>query len=313
MASRQGDIFLSTWGGGYLDGVLIHNNTTYWPPSGNSPALVNGAEFTGERPNIFANNIIVSTVPWMVDGGSDLSLDHNLYWLAGEGEPFFYFDQAYYTGFDEYRDSSGHDVNSIYVDPLLNNFTYHEINMPEDAFTLQANSPAIDAGADLGLMGARDFFGNHIPYGDAYDIGAHEWTPKESGGLLPFEIAAALASLQPLLNESEGLLVGLVDPHDEASRSQVVFLRSMARQFANSGLRVVMVDVSGLVEAERANLSYDWHMDEIPLLAGPTDLEAPLTLLYVDGSPQYAWDGVALPYTLAVTLQENLQHNRIPK
>ena len=47
-------------------------------------------------------------------------------------------------------------------------------------------------------------------------------------------------------------------------------------------------EISGLLEAERANLSSDWHLDEIPFLPGPTNLDAPLTLLYVDGSPQYA-------------------------
>jgi hypothetical protein len=47
---------------------------------------------------------------------------------------------------------------------------------------LQYGSPAINAGANLvslGLqtsMGTRDFFGNSIPQGGAFDIGAHEFT-----------------------------------------------------------------------------------------------------------------------------------------
>jgi hypothetical protein len=178
LASRQGDFFLSTWGGGDLDGVLIYNNTSYWDPDGNYPALVNGAEFSGNRPNMFANNIIVSTVPWLVDGGSDLKLDHNLYWIDGQGEPFFYFDQAYYSGFAEYQNLSGHGANSIFADPLLYDVTYHQVEAPEQAFTLQAGSPAIDTGLDLGSMGDRDFFGNFIPYGSGYDIGANEWLPE---------------------------------------------------------------------------------------------------------------------------------------
>jgi len=44
---------------------------------------------------------------------------------------------------------------------------------------LQKNSPLIDAGLDLRSLfgidpGKRDFFGNSIPQGKAYDIGAHE-------------------------------------------------------------------------------------------------------------------------------------------
>jgi len=306
LASRQGDIFLSTWGGGHLDGVLIHNNTSYWTPGGNYPALVNGAEFTGERPNIFANNIIVSTKPWMIDGGNDLELDHNLYWLDGAGDPFFYFDDAYYVGFEEYQTLSGHGANSVFADPLLRDSTDHEIGKLEEAFTLQADSPAIDAGLDLGLMGERDFFGNPIPYGNAYDIGAHEWSPGESGSTLLAKLAVSLGSLYPLAAETEALLVGLIDPQDEVSRSQVVFLRSMARQFAGSGLRVILVDVSGLSGAERVNLAHNWHLGDIPLISNTAKISTPATYIFDQGSLQSHWEGLALPSELALSLQKIL-------
>jgi hypothetical protein len=41
-------------------------------------------------------------------------------------------------------------------------------------YRLQSNSPAIDAGTPAGID--RDYFGNERPYGDRYDIGAHEWS-----------------------------------------------------------------------------------------------------------------------------------------
>jgi hypothetical protein len=306
LASRQGDFYLSTWGGGDLDGVLIHNNTTYWTPDGNYPALVNRADFTGDRPNIFANNIIVSTVPWLVDGNRDLKLDHNLYWIDGEGDPFFFFSDDYYKGFADYQKFSDFGTNSIFADPLLNNPTYHEIGFPEEAFTLQGDSPAIDAGLDLGSMGQRDFFGNPIPHGITYDIGAHEWTPNEHGSTLPPELAASLRSLQSFVTKSGPILLGLVDPRDETSHSQVVFLRSMAQQFAASGLHVILADVSGLSDTERINLSHNWHLKEIPLQSQPIKISTPVTFLLQGGNLQSHWDGLALPYDLAFTLQEFL-------
>ena len=104
-------------------------------------------------------------------------------------------------------------------------------------------------------MGEADFFGNSIPFGSAYDIGANEWSPEQRGSSLPPGMADALASLYRLAAESGALLVGLVNPGDEHSRSQVVFLRSMARQFADSGLQVKLVEVGGLSNGDIENIS----------------------------------------------------------
>jgi hypothetical protein len=307
LASRQGDFYLSTWGGGKLDGVLIHNNTSYWAQEGNYPVLINTAEFSGDRRNIFANNIVVSTVPWMVNGGSGLELDYNQYWLDGDGVPFFSFDQSYYLGFEEYQNLSGNDTHSIFADPMLNNPTYHEIGAPEEAFTLQADSPAIDAGVDLGLMGEGDFFGNPIPSGSTYDIGANEWSPEQRGSDLSSDKAGLLASLYPFAEDSDAVLVGLVNSSDEHSRSQVVFLRSMARQFDESGLQVKLVEVGGLSNEDIENLSRSWHLGDIPLLGIPLNISTPATLLFKDGKLQTRWDGLVLPFDLAFTLQEIFQ------
>jgi hypothetical protein len=307
LASRQGDFYLSTWGGGHLDGVLIHNNTSYWDPEGNYPALVNSADFTGDRRNIFANNIVVSTAPWMIDGGSDLELDHNLYWLDGEGDPFFYFDKGYYMGFPEYQNLSGYDIHSIFADPHLNDPTYHEIGAPKEAFTLQEDSTAIDAGFDLKLMGATDFFGNSIPFGSAYDIGAHEWSPEKRGEEISRDLAAILGSLSSPITESKVLLVGLINPKYDVSRSQVVFLRSMARQFAESGLQVMLVDVSGLSDSELINLSQSWHLGDISLMGKSLNTTTPTTLLFNDGILYSHWEGMVLPIDFALTLQKILQ------
>jgi hypothetical protein len=52
------------------------------------------------------------------------------------------------------------------------------VGFPTIQFTLLKSSPAIDAGTDASNMGTRDFFGNPIPFGKGYDIGAYEWQGK---------------------------------------------------------------------------------------------------------------------------------------
>lgn len=302
LASRQGEIFLSTWNGGYLDGVLIYNNTFSWSPPGNYPPLVNKAEFSGERQNLFFNNILVSTKPWLVDGGKTLELDHNLYWLQGEGTPFFFFPDAYYSGFDDYQKLSGQDEHSIFADPLLNERAYHEIGFPKDAFTLQPGSPAIDAGLTLDEMGTKDFFGNPIPYGGSIDIGAHEWSPAINEN----NPAPNLASI-PAVTDSGTWLVGLVDPEDEVSRNQVVFLRSMAEQLALKGLRVILVDISGMSDSQRTNLAASWHLGEIPFVGNLFEISSPATFLIRDGRLLTHWDEMALPFDMAQAIQKIYQ------
>ncbi|MEA2587419.1 MAG: hypothetical protein QOH66_346, partial [Actinomycetota bacterium] len=41
-------------------------------------------------------------------------------------------------------------------------------------YRLRPDSPAINAGTPAGV--ALDYFGNERPFGDRYDIGAHEWS-----------------------------------------------------------------------------------------------------------------------------------------
>ena len=84
LARRQGDLFISTWDGGKLDGVRIHNNTFYWNPPIDAPAVqMDHADFAGTRANVFQSNLVHSTVPRMVHSNEGLRFDHNLYWYAG--------------------------------------------------------------------------------------------------------------------------------------------------------------------------------------------------------------------------------------
>jgi len=173
-ANSSGAIFLYTWGGGSLDGVQIYNNTIYWAPQNNSNAIVNNAAFTGARPNFFKNNIVYSTAPWVIFSNKAMAFDHNLYWYPGSKDTIWYYAEEAYKSFTDYQKNSGQDAHSLFADPLLKDFNYHQVGVPTKAFTLLKGSPAINAAEALGAMGGRDFFGNPIPAGAHHNIGAYE-------------------------------------------------------------------------------------------------------------------------------------------
>jgi len=177
-----GEIFMNTNGAaisGTLDGVQVYNNTFYWNPATPGPAFntVN-ANFSGTNPNFFKNNIIYSTVPYLVQTTSDFVLDNNIYWTAGVA-PDWNFNGVDYTRFASYQSASGQDAHSLYTDPMLNTPSYHSPGRPTSALTLLPGSPAIGAGADVcsGIagacsMGTQDFWSNPLPDGSGYNIGA---------------------------------------------------------------------------------------------------------------------------------------------
>lgn len=78
MVKYQASIFLYTWNGGSIDGVTVEDNTVYWSPFENAPALLNNADI---KPGtaIFRNNTLHSTAAWMVTSNASLTLEHNRY------------------------------------------------------------------------------------------------------------------------------------------------------------------------------------------------------------------------------------------
>jgi hypothetical protein len=120
---------------------------------------------------------------------------------------------------------------------------------------------------------------------------------------------------QPLLL---AFLQTVPDTVDTASRSQVVFLASMAHQYGPRGLRVAVVDASALAlgsppapDAVR-NARYDWHLD-FPLLVDPADrvtrqmgvTTVPTTfLIAADGSILREWRGLTGPAVFALAIEK---------
>ena len=108
-------------------------------------------------------------------------------------------------------------------------------------------------------------------------------------------------------------LLGYLDlfelsPEGRGSRSQVVFLRSMAVQYPQ--LRVRLIDVSGRSESERRNRVHDWGLAELRVEALTTG-DAPgwagatptTVLLDASGETLARWEGFVAAAELDLTIQ----------
>jgi hypothetical protein len=120
LARRQGELFLSTWENGTLDGVLVHDNTFYWNPPIDAPVVqMDHADFAGSRPNLFHANLVYSTVPRLIHSNDGLRFDRNLYWYAGRGEPVWSYGCREHRGFSAWRRDAAQDAAGLYADPQL--------------------------------------------------------------------------------------------------------------------------------------------------------------------------------------------------
>jgi hypothetical protein len=167
----QSEIFLCTWGGGNLVDTRIYNNTFYVNSTGDPSATglfdVCPGGGDNEASGIFKNNLVVSAIPNVlgnVAAANNRSRDNNLY---------------YYTG-GTFTDPNPEPHGVYNQNPLVNGLGYHGTGRPTTQWTLQPGSPAINRGTNIcaGIagcaVGTRDFFGNPIPRGGTFDIGADE-------------------------------------------------------------------------------------------------------------------------------------------
>ncbi len=279
LARRQGDMYLSTWGGGSLDGVEIYHNTFYWNPPINAPVLViDRADFVGSHPNFFRNNLIVSTVPAMAQSFSPLASDHNLFWYTGRRQPRWILDRQAHEGFEAYRVASGLDRNSLVADPNLS-----------ATMVPRAGSPAIGAAGEIDDRGERDGFGRPLP--DDPAIGA-----VEPGARPAPDLSVDLPEYQ-----GKWVLLSFLRL-DDASRTQVVFLQSAREQYWDKGLEVLV----SLPPQAPADLVYDWNLGDIRSVAGiDRGIRSfpMMVILSPEGKTVAQWEGFAPPADLGLTLR----------
>ena len=171
-APWQGDVFITTFDGGSIDGLQIYNNTHFWNPSIDMPWIEGrNVNVTGNEARFIMNNIVYSTAPTMLDLDDSFGMDRDLYWLAAPGRPVWKFGSVVTNSMDDFRNRTGRDWNGIFADPKLNDPMYSGTGRPASAFTPVNGSPAIGAGVAWDI-GGRDFFGNYVPDGGSIKLQA---------------------------------------------------------------------------------------------------------------------------------------------
>ncbi len=264
LARRQGDLFISTWEGGKLDGVRIHNNTFYWNPPIDVPVVqMDHADFTGSRPNVFEGNLIHSAVPSMIHTNDGLRFDRNLYWYGGSREPRWSYGGREHVGFATYRRDTGQDAAGLFADPKLT-----------ATMRRRSDSPAIDAGATLGA-----------------EIDAGEY----AAGSVDQPAAGSDLDLG-----SWSLVSDLAE--DDPSRAQVVFLQSALEQYGERGLVVAVRFRGGVLGQLKHDWNLGAIRIVAPGPTGAGTLPATL-LVSPDSRVVRRWEGFTPPADLGLTLR----------
>ena len=158
---------------GGSDNVTIVNNTLYKNDSKNTGSGEFQIQFHATN-NTFKNNIVYSTAQGLLvhnfakSTPDPADMDFNLYDSASSTATFMWNGKTY-KSLAAYQSATGKDPSSNYSDPLFANGTTPDLHV-------QANSPAVNAGTDLGaaIVGTMDFSGNPRVQGSNIDIGAYE-------------------------------------------------------------------------------------------------------------------------------------------
>ena len=126
------------------------------------------------------NNILLNIGTWMIYVNANGAVpginyttdsDYNLFYPVS-GDMFYLIDnegtnQTNFTGWQSIsKTGCTFDPHSLTLDPLV-------VNAQNGNFHLQADSPAIDSGVNVGLT--KDYEGNPIPQGIGFDKGAFEY------------------------------------------------------------------------------------------------------------------------------------------
>lgn len=186
---------------GRIRNTEVYNNTIYLTPKANARPIGirihnNGIPLNDVSSVHFRNNIIVTTggaelievTADQVNGAYDLRFQGNAYWTSGGAFRILYGGTTY-TSITGFRNRGQEMVGAMKVgfvgDPILTapgagGIVWNTDNLSTvTAYKLKSTSPLINRGLNLKTlfavdMGTRDFWGDALPKGTAYDIGADE-------------------------------------------------------------------------------------------------------------------------------------------
>jgi hypothetical protein len=213
----------------YLSSTEIYNNVFY----GNNEAVSTS----------YSSLTIYNNIFYLLNNG-DVAINHKMDNLVSDNNIFFPEQEGFlninnneYATLYEYQMSTGLDMNSFNDDPLFK-------DIYNDNFNVEAKSPAIDAGKNVGL--SMDFYGYSVPYGLSIDIGLIE-----------------------SLEEKESTSTGLFGNEDDGD-SPVVYPNPSDGRFKITFMNTDFITSEVQIKDMAGNLIYRDYIDGVD--AGPTSL-----------------------------------------
>jgi hypothetical protein len=292
----EGDFFIFTWLGGLLDGVNIHDNLSIWNPSAPSAAIRFKASFTGDRPNTFTNNILYSKQPQLANYGSDSLVSNlNTFWVVPNDkvagpDSLWVLKHQIFNSLEEWQNTTGLDRQSKYEEP--------KIEIPEwyRAEEVSAeNLIKLPVGRKAPGFSAKTISGQNL----------------KSRQLIGSSIIISFINLSELFQTKE----------NNITRSQLVFLKSMIRQYSGKGLKVVLVDtpnkdnLNKLSHKDYSNFVNDnkeeflvFEASQAEKIKGKFHIQnsPAIFLISSEGKIKKCWNTLVLPAQLAFSIDEEL-------
>ncbi len=280
----EGDFFIYTWNGGLLNGVNVHDNISFWDPVSGAAALKFEAGFTGNNPNSFTNNIIYSKYDLLDSLKNDsLKCDSNTYWVTN-GKPAWKIGKDKYYSLQHWQKATGQDLNSKYEEYAKTIPSWHKY--PERAIPFTKKQPKKTI-----RPGTKD---------PAFSTGG--------------------------FSNQKLVLISFIDISDSSGQdrlfSQLSFLKSMKTQYAENGLKIILIDESNFSNTKNGsnevleNFKHDneledmWPMGYDRNASGARKygiMTLPSTfLITADGIVQQKWEGLVLPAQLAFAIEDVL-------
>ena len=286
----QGDFFIYTWNGGLLNGVNVHDNVSYWDPVLNAASLKFDADFAGNNPNTFRNNIIYAKTS-LLDSMKNTSLqcDSNSY-CAMNGKPAWQLAKDKYYSLQEWQKATGQDIHSNHVQFSRTIPAWYKYQMPEKAFRKNQIGNIVETG-------------KKAPGFSAYTTGKQK---------INFSDYTQTTVLLSFINTSGSF-------EKDRILSQLTFIRSMKRQYADKGFKIILIDESYLTSRTTRpnesllNFIHDQELEDIPIIQDNKNINiagkygvtiVPSTfLISTGGLINQKWENIALPAQLAFGIE----------
>jgi hypothetical protein len=299
-AQRQGAIYLSTWAGSKLSGVEIYGNTVLWDAPADGSAIASDAVVDPAETRMVHNNLIISRTGPLVNSTGGLQFADNQYWITTASSPSWLVDAKSYTSLKQAQ-AAGDETGSVIADPRVN-----ALYQPAAASAPCQPSP-------LSAL-EHDIYGQRMTACAGAVALADPTQPhskQHAFGSVPFRLGGK--AFMP----RGWTLIALLTPEDQPqqaeSRSQMVVLQSMLKQFGPLGLQIIVAPNHQVTAAAATNWHADWNLGDIRILeptVSPSSLglNQSTGLLLVDplGQVVESWNGLTAAPALELRLRSLL-------